>query len=428
MAETTKIEWCDSTFNCWRGCSKISDGCAHCYAATTSKRNPAVLGRWGDHGTRVVMAEDGWREALKWERKAAAIGKRHRVFCASLADVFEDWRGVMSASDGAVLHVCGECGAWRTIENMCHGPTAHQPLTMSDVRARLFALIDATPNLDWQLLTKRPENIGKMLPGAQSKLTTALRHKPGTPEANIWHWPNIWLGVSVENQEQADKRIPELLKIPAAVRFLSMEPLLGPVELNRIELRKHGATPTPLSNDLGDWIAPLTGAFKDSPRIHWVIVGGESGHHARPMHPQWARSIRDQCQAAGVPYFFKQWGEWMPVEKRLSDGGAWQIKSWSWPGVFNDSCLLDPDGQRSEVTEDWWLNQRESKVLPMARVGKKMAGRLLDGREWSEFPKGGRPCSLTAAANPTSTNPTPKSAPSAKAAALSPTTRMTASR
>lgn len=277
MTKNSKIEWTDHTFNPWIGCAKISDGCKNCYAeAMMDKRYGKV--KWGVQGKRIRTSAANWKKPLEWNRQAEHEGRRYRVFCASLADVFE------------------------------HKPDQHKE--MEQWRFDLFRLIDDTPKLDWLLLTKRPENVMDM-----------LRHD--------WaeHLPNhVWIGTSAENQEQADKRIPELLKIPAAVRFLSIEPLLGEVDL-------------------------ISSHFGLLPGIHWVIVGGESGANARPMHPDWVRSIRAQCQAAGVPFFFKQWGEWFPCfDSTVS------------------SQYLFSDGER------------------VARIGKKAAGRLLDGREWNELP------------------------------------------
>lgn len=182
-------------FNPWRGCTKVSRGCANCYAEAGSKRNPAVLGVWGDAGTRVIASESYWRLPLKWDRQAAKAGERRRVFCASLADVFEDRPELVSP------------------------------------RQRLFRLIGDTPYLDWLLLTKRPENVLRMthdewcppVPGHVSQ---------NAGDGHSWKWPsNVWLGVSVEDQQRADERIPILLQTPAAVRFLSCEPLLGPLDL-----------------------------------------------------------------------------------------------------------------------------------------------------------------------------------------------------
>lgn len=294
MAENSKIEWTTHTFNPWRGCTKISPGCANCYAETLSHRNPSVLGVWGDKGTRVVASEAMWREPLKWNRKAEEAGERHRVFCASLADVFEDRPELMAP------------------------------------RYRLFDLIQRTPRLDWLLLTKRPENVKPLWPWS------------------LWNVPNIWLGVSVEDQARADERIRLLIQLPIVVRFLSVEPLLGPVDLEEVPVGMCGPLRPGAATDAGS-------------RIDWVIVGGESGPGARPMHPEWPRSIRDQCQAAGVPFFFKQWGEWGP-----KPNGDWNTKDRHW---FHDGPGED-DG--TEVF----------------RVGKRVTGRLLDGREWNEFPEG----------------------------------------
>jgi protein gp37 len=220
---------------------------------------PASSASGGDNGTRVVASEAAWREPLKWDRAAAKAGERHRVFCASLADVFED------------------------------RPELVEP------RRRLARLIWETPNLDWLLLTKRPENAADMI------------YRMWFPDAE---WPkNYWLGTSIEDQATADARIPHLLRAPAAVRFLSMEPLLGPVDLFKV--------PRP-DNSYFRWRGE-TGAIgpKDEPDdfvygskrgIHWVIVGGESGPGARPFDLASARSIVAQCKAAGVPVFVKQLG------------------------------------------------------------------------------------------------------------------------
>lgn len=303
MGRETGIGWTHHTFNPWRGCTKVSPGCAHCYAEVLSKRNPKVLGEWGPGGQRAIAAEVYWDQPLKWDRAAKAAGERRRVFCMSLGDVMED-----------------------------------RP-ELRPHRARLFALIQKCRNLDWLLLTKRPENFSCFLPWAFAG--DAVR-RPGVV------WPQIWLGVSVEDQQRADERIPLLLKMPATIRFLSCEPLLGPIDLRRYLPRRMALSELP-GSALND------GATEGrTPGIDWVIAGGESGAGARPMHPDWARSLRDQCQAAGVPYFFKQWGEWEPIG---ADKAATHIRIW--PG-------------RDEVS---------------LQIGKKAAGRLLDGREWSEFPE-----------------------------------------
>lgn len=326
MGAETKIEWCDKTFNPWRGCTKVSAGCANCYAETFSGRNPKVLGVWGPNGTRVVAAESQWREPLKWNKEAelaaelfrAAGGDasepgsvqykgrtlvyagRPRVFCASLADVFEDWRGDMLLSNGNV--------AGREIAG-----GGMMKLTMQDVRARLFDLIDATPNLDWLLLTKRPENILNMMPGAGWVDDT---HRAIPVRANVW------FGTSAENQEAADARIPHLLKVPAAVRFLSCEPLLGPVDIRRWLALGH--CPTCRSDCfVGPPGGPGCGGCADSNArraLNWVIVGGESGPGARPMQLEWARSLVQQCKAANVACFVKQLGARPLTQLGVNDG------------------------------------------------------------------------------------------------------------
>lgn len=276
MGQDSNIEWTTHTFNPWRGCTKVSAGCQHCYADTLSKRNPLTLGVWGPNGTRVVASEAAWKEPLKWDRAAKAAGERHRVFCASLADVFEDWTGPMVDAAGRALHFARP-GAWG-VDDRGAGPCS-----MTNVRHRLFGVIRDTPHLDWLLLTKRPENIDGL---SQVALARPLP-------------PNVWIGTSVEDQSTADDRIPHLLTVPAAVRFLSCEPLLGPVKLGDHLLPR-----------LGD----MKGAFRPdhqprSCRIDWAIVGGESGPGARPCRVGWVRSLVGQCRAAAVPCFVKQLGE-----------------------------------------------------------------------------------------------------------------------
>jgi len=268
-----------------------------------SKRNPGTLGEWGPRGTRVVAAESYWKLPLRWDKAAAEAGERRRVFCASLADVFEGPETMLQSE-------------WVKVEA---------------ARLRLFDLIVDTPNLDWLLLTKRPQNILKMIKGF-----FPWEAHGGIP-------PNVWIGTSVEDQQTADERIPHLLKVPARVRFLSCEPLLGPVDL--------GIAADPL-------YGVLSSLTETGPGIHWIIVGGESGANARPMHPDWARSLRDQAQAAGVPFFFKQHGEELPA------------------------------GQGDHGLDERGLFRRESHIDGQTyyRVGKKAAGRLLDGRFWDEVP------------------------------------------
>jgi protein gp37 len=297
MAGTTKIEWCDATFNCWRGCTKISEGCKACYAETMSGRNPKTLGVWGPNGTRVVASEAKWREPLKWNKLAAGgrlpdgtpnpDGRRPRVFCASLADVFEDWAGPVTASNGNPL--------W-----WCHGSLSNSPIpstgltegcrlaTMDDVRQRLFDTIAETPHLDWLILTKRPAVMRDWLRGEFMGADGT-----GNAHAATWPWPNVWLGVSVEDQKAAKERIPVLLDVPAAVHFLSCEPLLGEVDV---------------SDYLYVFKTHQKGQQWPHGPVNWVIVGAESGPGSRTMQIEWARSLVRQCKDAGRACFVKQLG------------------------------------------------------------------------------------------------------------------------
>lgn len=287
MAENSKIEWCDHTFNPWEGCQKVGPGCDNCYAEARDARFTGGS-HWGPGAPRRRTSAQNWNKPLRWNREAAASGTRPRVFCASLADVFDN------AVDPQ----------WR---------------------ADLFELIRATPNLDWLLLTKRPGNIAKMLPA----------------DWVDYGWRNVWLGCTVVNQEEADRDIPKLLAVRAVVRFLSMEPLLGPVDLTIIPYGLPiGNAPTYWDTLQGRlWMPKGTPTWAINPRctvgdrtyvdlrgyIDWVIVGGESGPHARPMHPDWARNLRGQCDEAMVPFLFKQWGEYDAVGHRIGKARAGRL-------------------------------------------------------------------------------------------------------
>lgn len=315
MSENSKIEWCDHTFNPWEGCQKVGPGCDHCYAEARNARfggGSAV--NWGAGAPRRRTSVANWRKPLAWnaahERFFAAQGRRQRVFCASLADVFDN------AIDPA----------WRR---------------------DLFDLIVDTPNLDWLLLTKRIGNVPQMVQAA-----TLCDLLPS----------NVWLGATIVNQEEAERDIPKLLAVPARVRFLSMEPLLGPVDLV-----SSGALWSDMNGNIVD--APSRGLRG----VDWVIAGGESGPGARPMHPDWARSLRDQCAAASVPFLFKQWGEWCPRGP----------ESMGYP-------LVDTAPRRriTDVGENGQqLGACGSSDCWMQRAGKRAAGRLLDGRSHDEFPQ-----------------------------------------
>ena len=355
MSENSSIEWTDHTFNPWEGCQKVGPGCDHCYAETRNARfSGGTAINWGPAAPRRRTSTANWRKPLAWNAAAGAFmaehGRRQRVFCASLADVFDN---------------------------------AVDPQWRFD----LMRLIEQTPNLDWLLLTKRIGNAAAMLDEA----VLAINH-------GLWNWrdnafPNVWIGATIVNQVEADRDIPKLLAVPAARRFLSMEPLLGPVDLTAIPMSgsgHHEFDPIITANVLRRAVAhtPL-------PSLDWVIVGGESGPGARPMSPDWARNLRDQCAAAGVPFLFKQWGEWHTAAAIASTGEAvfrqfdsheqWINKASTW--VRGGICI-DRHGNEMKNGADMAL-ARDAENFPvtiMHRVGKKAAGRLLDGVQHDGYP------------------------------------------
>jgi protein gp37 len=236
----SKIEWTDHTFNPWIGCTKVSAGCANCYAETLMDTRYGRV-RWGKGNPRSRTSESYWRQPMSWQRNAANLTAPQRVFCASLADVFDN------EAPAEWLH-------------------------------ELFWLITQTHSLRWLLLTKRPENIIRRIK------EVSVRRSSKVPTWDLWaDWesayglPNVWLGVSAEDQQRYDERVGELMTIPARIRFVSAEPLLGPIVMG-------------------------------PPSPHWIIVGGESGPGARPMDADWVRALRDESQQRHVAFFFKQWG------------------------------------------------------------------------------------------------------------------------
>ena len=324
--EHSNIEWTDHTFNPWTGCAKVSPACDHCYAERWAKR--AGRGAWGPGETRLRTSEKNWRDPVRWNEQAARLGVRYRMFCASLADVF----------DNAVPE------QWRI---------------------DLMKLICETPHLDWLLLTKRIGNAAAMLESA----FRAVHHQREGWADNVL--PNVWIGATICNQEEADRDIPKLLATPARVRFLSMEPLLGPVDLTSIRIPLAGESFTK-----GDVLVHKSTLDRGAPRaaVDWVIVGGESGPHARPMHPEWVRALRDQCDEAGVPFLFKQHGEWLATE--FCDDDMAMIPSKKTVYVRQDGSFHDGSNG-----VDFFGGDQET-----AWVGKKAAGRVLDGRTWDGLP------------------------------------------
>lgn len=323
MADT-KIEWADKSWNPITGlCTPISTGCNNCYARKLARRLQAMgQPKWQDL-SRFILHEDALLEPIKWKKP------RH-IFVCSMIDLFHE--DISDEDIDRVLTVCAY-GSKHT----------------------------------WLVLTKRPERMKRIFDSYQMGADDIGGRFP---------WPHVWLGVTAENQEQADKRIPILLQIPAAKRFVSIEPMLGPVDLNAIKRNSfpvNGASGSICHGAFATYQERDGAKLRDG--LDWVLCGGESGSGARPMHPNWPRKLRDECVEAGVPFFFKQWGEWeIASQENRHCGSAMpeSNKKYTWVGnngkTFNPSA---PDGL---------------ECYAMAKVGKKRAGRLLDGREWNERP------------------------------------------
>ena len=330
MSVQTGIEWCDRTASPWYGCQHVSPACNHCYAESWAKRSGMV--GWGPHADRRKSVSYR-KQMLKWNREAENAGVTYKVF-ASLCDPLDNAVPIEWFVD-------------------------------------YLDVLRTTTILTHLLLTKRIGNLMSRLRAAaeHARACSVGLDDPLAKWINDWHNGNapgnVWLGATVINQEEADRDIPKLLTVPARIRFLSIEPMLGPIDLTSVEwpnkgghrvdvLRggywnKAGCIALGPSADLGEPRGGFTNHSDMPGRLSWVIAGGESGPKARPMHPEWVRSLRDQCVTAGVPFLFKQWGEWAPN-------------------------YLTEDGERIEST--MWMD----------RMGKKAAGRLLDGRTHDEYP------------------------------------------
>lgn len=315
MGAQTEIAWCDSTFNPWIGCTKISPGCDHCYAERDMDTRRHVA-KWGAGNPRKRTTAQYWQQPLHWNvqrfvecgncgARGVSMSKvadicdacastdarqvNRRVFCASLADVFDNDVDPQWRID--LLELIAKCG-----------------------------------NLDWLLLTKRIGNAHEMLDAALGEMSHGLTRWEDAP------WPHVWIGATIVNQAEADRDIPKLLNVPARVKFVSVEPMLGPISLWR----------------------HLRSFPNDGNGIDWVIAGGESGPRARAMKPSWPRSLRDQCAEFKTPFLFKQWGEFRPADERNP--------------IFASSCVSWADGES------------------VCRFGKKIAGRELDRKTHNAFP------------------------------------------
>lgn len=318
----TKIEWTEYSWNPVSGCTPASEGCQNCYAKHIANRLRGRCGYPADDPFKVTMHEDRLGEPLRWK-------KPRRVFVCSMGDLFHDD-------------------------------------VPEEFLNRVFANMAIVPQHIFMVLTKRPERMAEYI-SANNRYDALIEQLDqgdvwdlptrtvkrlffNAPREDKWPLPNVWLGVTAENQQRADERIPILLEIPAAVRFVSIEPMLGPVDIAG-HLGFNGP------RRMGDgliyyWVAP---------KLDWVICGGETGPGARPMHPDWVRNLRNQCQEAGVPFFFKQWGEYCSPSQMPPDTfRKWDIQ------------------HGTEIWDD----------EPRWRVGKKAAGRMLDGEAWDEMPEG----------------------------------------
>jgi protein gp37 len=342
----TAIEWTDATWNPTTGCDRVSPGCDHCYALGMAKRLKAMGQpkyqadgdpRTSGPGFGLTMHPDVLDLPLRWR-------KPRRVFVNSMSDLFH-------------------------------------PKVDDIFIAQVWAVMSLTPQHTYQILTKRPKRMRSLLnshlfPWVVGRKRIGFGANDYTPAPHPL--PNVWLGVSVEDQRRADERIPALLDTPAAVRFLSCEPLLGPVDLEVAAV----------CGDRRCTCPPLHG-------LGWVIVGGESGPGARPMHPAWARTIRDQCQTAGVPFFFKQWGEYVPAAVH-DDPDFAGGRSFEHPQGGRIAVAIrrrGPSGTfRGGAMEALAPGDRTRRLVLLdddtvaVRVGKHAAGRELDGRTWDEYP------------------------------------------
>ncbi|MGC1780882.1 MAG: phage Gp37/Gp68 family protein [Acidobacteriaceae bacterium] len=388
MASTTGIEWTDATWNPTRGCSRVSEGCRNCYAERVAHRFSGAGQPYegltqlvNGHPTwtgKVTLAEKHLLDPLRWRGKKlyhpafeGSVGSMPgmRIFVNSMSDLFHE-----NVPDEWIDHI--------------------------------FAVMALCPQHIFQVLTKRPERMLAYLSTQETRVRIGLEGlalcmeavaagKPfkETPKISVsdgeegklcvWPLPNVHPGVSVEDQKTADERIPLLLQTPAAVRFISAEPLLGAIDFRWAKWddwspNDRRVKQLPALERGGRLRAGCVDHYDGLRMLDWVIVGGESGPGARPMHPDWARSLRDQCVAAGVPFFFKQWGEWEIASHSNGHYDSSMDRNRAY-WVFPDGAMQKPSSIR-----DGWNGGEPIGMIP---VGKKAAGSLLDGREWKEFPR-----------------------------------------
>ncbi len=353
MGARTKIEWSESSWNPLRGCSRVSRACEHCYAEVVAGRfsGPGLpyegLTRATSGGARwtgkIMLVPEHLADPLRWKRPRL-------IFVNSMSDLFH-------------------------------------PNVPDEYIAAVFGVMMYARRHKFQVLTKRPERMEALLPTLTAlrchvAASDILKDTPAwqrtyQPADAMFPLSNVWLGVSVEDQPTADARIPLLLNTPATVRFLSCEPLLGPITFT-VPAASGSIRIDALT---GGWAVQRNdGSHQQEPRIHWVIAGGESGAGARPMHPDWARSLRDECVRAGVPYFFKQWGAWAPIA----------APHLTQDDVRYNLAMVSESGEYVSATPGEAMAASGSQHA-VQRFGKHESGRQLDGRTWDEMPESAHP-------------------------------------
>jgi protein gp37 len=366
MADNSKIEWTDATWNPITGCSVVSPGCTNCYAMKLA-------------GTRLQHHES--RAGLTIDTKAGPVWNGQVRFNEEWLSQPARWR------KPRMIFVCA------------HGDLFHESVPESWID-RVFRQMLRDPRHTFQVLTKRATRMRAYMacfkPDGDGWVTRdgkpAMGEKQTGPLFVEKNFPpkHIWFGVSAEDQERAEERIPDLLATPAAVRFVSYEPALGPLDFTRIDTPISGpGSNAPASPPSFRRINALKGystnvdhkgygrGLDGGPHLHWIIAGGESGAGARPSHPDWFRSMRDQCARAGVPFFFKQWGEYRPEARHgLPGDGIVEMRG-------ANANVYWPNG----TIGAGHANDKGGIGYHLERVGKKVAGALLDGREHREFPR-----------------------------------------
>lgn len=387
MADRTAIEWTDATWNPLRGCSRVSAGCQHCYAERVAAR---FSGPGQPYEGLIHSSTRGWNGSVRLVPEALGQpwrwSKPRRIFVNSMSDLF------------------------------------HESVPFEFI-ALVFWVMSVTTRHTYQVLTKRPARALEFFRWVadyegifqDDRISDVAHEHPAIQELGWrpardgrggydncgpgWPYENVWLGISVENQATADERIPLLLQCPAAVRWLSCEPLLGPIDLTRVVVENLPDGLLGVTDSLRDF--PTGSSTPMWPRVDWVVAGGESGPGARPMHPDWARSLRDQCAAAGVPFLFKQWGEWLPISQQHEDftnrlyrsnrKAALHESQGAIDDVYGRTCtvpcgVVHADGSFHAPLEPMAFLQG-SGAMTTFKVGKKAAGRLLDGVEHNGYPE-----------------------------------------